>query len=280
MAHKIAAPAAAAALLLLAGCSGGGAADPPPQSEPTVSTPPDPTLTTPPALTGDFATAVNFTKLVHKDKYKEAAELALPESPAARYVAHQVLMQKAERINGVYFEPSTRKVTFKPEAAKGSIKITERELLQVGDEADDGEKERKVVYTWHSFTFDQGKLTGWTGKTGPVKDVLWSRTTSDESRGTKAELKSAYRANSGNLYVVAELSTTSKGRSFGDATYTAKGGYRQVALEQGAMDVSRGEKTLAYFAFEDAKFGGTVHLEYYDEQGTAEGDWALHLAIK
>jgi hypothetical protein len=260
---------------LAAGCSGGGAADQP-QGEPTVSTPADETPA--PTLTGDFATAVEFTKLVHRDKYSKAAELAVSESPAARYVAHQVLMRKAERINGYYRDPSTRKTRFKPDAAAGSIKITDTELQEVGDESG-GDKETKAVYTWHSFTFDQGKLTGWTGKTGPIEKVLWSRTTTDSSRGTRAELKSAYRANGGNLFVVVELSA-SKGRGFGDATYTARGGYRQTVLEQGAMDVSKGEKTLAYFVFEDAKFGGTLHLPYYDENGSSYGNWEIKLAIK
>jgi hypothetical protein len=41
-----------------------------------------------------------------------------------------------------------------------------------------------------------------------------------------------------------------------------------------------GEKTLAYFAFEDARFGGIVPIPYYDEDGTSQGNWELELAIK
>jgi hypothetical protein len=41
-----------------------------------------------------------------------------------------------------------------------------------------------------------------------------------------------------------------------DHVYAAKDGYRQTSSEGGAGDLSAGEKTLAYFSFEDSKFGG------------------------
>ena len=40
---------------------------------------------------------------------------------------------------------------------------------------------RKITYTWKDFTYDQGKVTGWTGKTGLVESVLWSQQSSDSS---------------------------------------------------------------------------------------------------
>jgi hypothetical protein len=253
------------ALLTLAGCSGGGKKDRPAgaASEPTVSTPADETPT--PSLTTDFASALEFTKLIYRDKYAKAAELTVPESPAARYVAHQVLVYKAERLTGM--EPADGKASFKPDAAAGSIAATWKD--------DQG----KTTSIWRDFTFEQGKLTGWTGKSGPVKDVLWTRTTSDSSRGVKAKLASAYRASSGNLWVTVELSAD-RPRGFGDAEYAARGGYRQTAAEQNASDLSRGEKTLAYFLFKGAKFGGTLHIPYYDETGSSYGDWELTLKVK
>ncbi|MFZ1114613.1 MAG: hypothetical protein WAN44_02165 [Propionibacteriaceae bacterium] len=33
-------------------------------------------------------------------------------------------------------------------------------------------------------------------------------------------------------------------------------------LEQNAPDLAKGEKTLAYFVFKGAKFGGTLHLPF------------------
>lgn len=116
-------------------------------------------------------------------------------------------------------------------------------------------------------------------QTGPIKDVLWTRTTSDSKLSTKAKLESAYRANNGNLFIVVALAS-SKGRGFGDAEYSARGGYRQAVLEQNASDLTKGEKTLAYFTFKGAKFGGTLHIPFYDETGSSYGDWELKLAIK
>jgi hypothetical protein len=251
--------------LLAAGCSSGGAKDHPaqPQGEPTVSTPAD--TTPPPALTDDFASALQFTKLVWRDKYSAAAELTVPESPAARYLAAQVLVAKAQRLTGS--PPADGSVGFKPDAAAGSITITYKD--------DQG----KSTYTWKDFTFEQGKLTGWTAKRGPIKDALWTRTSNDSSRGVKAKLASAYLSSSGNLWVTVELSAN-RARGFGDAEYAAKGGYRQTASEQYASDLAAGEKTLAYFIFDDSKFGGTMHIPYYDGNGTSQGDWELKLAIK
>jgi hypothetical protein len=44
--------------------------------------------------------------------------------------------------------------------------------------------------------------------------------------------------------------------------------------------VAAGGKTLAYFTFKNAKFGGTLHIPFYDETGSNYGDWALNLKIK
>ena len=265
----IAAAATATLLALAAGCSGGGANDPaqePQQAEPTVSTPMDQTPT--PEPVGDFATAVKFTKLSHQQRHKEANELVVPESPAARYLAHQVLITKAQSIAG-YDSSDEPQPSIKPDAATASIKIKFAKT----------EDSPALSYVWKDFTFEQGKITGWTGKSGPVKDVLWSRTTTDSKLSPRAKLESAYRSNNGNLFVVVELSA-SKGRGFGDAEYSARGGYRQAVAEQNASDLSKGEKTLAYFAFKNAKFGGTLHIPFYDDTGSSYGDWTLMLKIK
>ena len=73
------------------------------------------------------------------------------------------------------------------------------------------EDEPSLAYTCMDFTFEQGKIIGWTGKIGPVQKALWTRTTADSKPGTKAKLESAYRSNNGNLFVVVELAA-SKGR--------------------------------------------------------------------
>jgi hypothetical protein len=74
-----------------------------------------------------------------------------------------------------------------------------------------------------------------------------------------------------------ELSS-SRSVGFGEAEYAAKDGYRQAATNQTAGDLSKGEKTLAGFTFEDSKFGGKLHLPFYDGDGYDLGK--LELVIK
>jgi hypothetical protein len=47
-----------------------------------------------------FATAMKFTKLVHQDEFRQPYELVVRESPAARYVAHQQLVNRTQKIAG------------------------------------------------------------------------------------------------------------------------------------------------------------------------------------
>jgi hypothetical protein len=92
---------------------------------------------------------------------------------------------------------------------------------------------------------------------------------SDSTRGRKAAPKSAYRANSGNMRVVVELSS-STATGWGDAEYAAKGGYRQTSVEQGASDCEpKARRRWAAFAFEDAK----LHIPYHDETRSSYGNF-------
>lgn len=264
-----------AALWGLSACSGSGDAEAPqqPAGEVTVSTPPDTTPTASPTPTedpasDDFETAVEFTELTHQDDHSAAAELAKPESPAARYLAHQTLYAKAETIAGV--ESDTSIPTVKADPKTKSIKIT-----IPADEPVEGEKaDKALTYTWKDFTFENGKVTGWTGASGPVKDVLWTRETTAESEGRKAVLKSAYKANSGNVFITAEL-FSKVATSFNYSEYAAKDGYRQGATDEHTSELSKGEKTLAYFVIEKAEFGGVLHIPYTDAEGFEEGELLL-----
>jgi hypothetical protein len=40
-------------------------------------------------------------------------------------------------------------------------------------------------------------------------------------------------------------------------------------LNQNVSDLSKGEKTLAYITFKNAKFGGALHIPFYDETGSS-----------
>jgi hypothetical protein len=254
-------------LLALVGCSGGGAADQPAPIEPTVSTPADETAS-PAPTTDDFATAVKFTKLTYADDYSAAAELVEPKSPAARYVAHQVLIDKAQSITG--YDPSDdgKPDSIKPDPATGSIKVKYAKT-------EDGPA---TSYIFRDFTFEQGKITGWTGKSGPVKDRLWTRTTTDSKLGARAKLESAYLTSSGSLYVVVEFSAKRNVDLSYMPSYSAKGGYRQNASDFSGDELAKGEKTLVYYVFDNAKFGGKLRLKIASASGYDTAN--LELAIK
>ena len=274
--HASAAAAAIALAAVLAGCSG---APEEPAAEPagstsdvTVSTAPESPTPTPSASASDqsddFETAVEFTRLTHEDKNKEASRLVVPESPAARYLAHQVLIRKARIIARVPDQGNFPTV-------KADRKTQSIGIVYPTEEPVEGEKSSKpLTYTWQDFTFDQGKVTGWTGASGPVKDVLWTRQTTAKSEGRKAVLKSAYLANSKSVWITVELSSRVE-TGFASAEYAAEDGYRHGMVEQYASELSEGEKTLAYFVVVYPEFGGTLHIPYTDVEGFDEGELVL-----
>jgi hypothetical protein len=235
-------------------------------SEPSVSTPADETPTPEPA--DDFATAVKFTKLVYQNEYKKANALVVPESPAARYLVAQVSIDKAQRIAGYDPSDNAKPDSIKPDSTTGNIKVKFAKT----------EDEPATSVVWKGFTYDQGKITGWTGKLGPIKDRLWTRTTTDSKLDARAKLESAYLSNSGTLFIVVELSAKRDVDLGYMPSYAAKSGYRQNASDSSGDELAKGEKTLVYCTFDDAKFGGKLRLKIASASGYDTAN--LELAIK
>jgi hypothetical protein len=248
---------------LVAACSS-GASNPgssAPETSPTVSAP-SPQATTPTSQADDFNTAVKFTRFAFKAKYQQAAELTKPESAASRYIVHQAAVDKAQRIDGRQSDEVDYSVD--PNKKTGSIRI------------DYGSDE---VYVWKDFTFDQGKVTGWTGPNGPISSVLWTREAKDSGLGATARLVSAYRSNAGNMFAVVQF-TAKRDVDLGYMpTYAAKGGYRQNSSDWSSVDeLAAGEKTLTWYMFNDAKFGGKLRLKVASATGYSTA--ILELAIR
>ena len=198
---KFASIVAAAAIVVTAaaGCSSGGTGTTPNLSTPTpaVSLPGDKpssglvNLNSPATTgTGDFSSAVEFARLAHLGDYGAAGGLVADNSPAARYLAHQTAYRRAYELNGQPITENTpNDVTVDGDAKTGDIKI----------EINDGDETTK--YTWKNFAFDgSSKITAWTGKSGPIDKVLWSKSDSDEAHGVTVKLVSAYVSNGGDLY--------------------------------------------------------------------------------
>lgn len=249
---------AAIAVSAATGCSSGGTGTTPTvDSTPAVSLPGDkpssgPSTSTPSNDgTGDFSSAVEFARLAHLGDYGAAGGLVADNSPAARYLAHQTAYRRAYELNGQPItENSPNDVTVDGDAKTGDINI----------EINDGDETTK--YTWKNFAFDSSsKITAWTGKSGPIDKVLWSKSDSDEAHGVTVKLVSAYVSNGGDLIVVTEVSSPKRAIRVDDAVFTPADGYRQQDTAGLYTEVGKGEKAMTVFSFPDAKIGGKLRLE-------------------
>lgn len=218
---------------------------------PKISTPADSPTEVAPSTASEpsnnqFATAVEFSRLVWNGEDEQAGAMVADNSAAARYIVHQINNGKALRVDGRDIEAGTY-------AIKGDDKTG---VVTIEPEDDD------TSYVWKAFTFDSAsKITGWTTPNGPVGKVLWSRESSDESVGAKGRLVSAYRATAGTMAIVVEMSATKTVQLGYTAEYAPTGEYKQKSSDQSSIDsLAKGEKALLYFEFEDAKFGGKLTI--------------------
>lgn len=279
--QTVTAALAAAFLALVAGCSSGGAGTTPTaESTPAVSLPgdrpgsPTPAATSPGGTAGSFSTAVEFTRLVQLGDYGAAGGLVADSSPAARYLAHQIAYQRAYELNGQPLtNPDPDDVTIDGDEKSGSIRI---EIVD-GDDT--------VRYTWKDFAFDgAGKVTAWTGKSGPIDDALWSKSDTAKAHGVTAKLVSAYMTNGGDLVIVTDLSSPGRAVRVDDAVYTPTDGYRQQDTAGLYTKVGKGERAMTVFSFPDAKIGGKLQLELGrldpDDQSSSYAFGTVTLTIK
>ena len=189
--HRLA--AALAASLLLTGCSAGiaGSGAEIPEAAPEASTA---NPTAPYRARDHFASALKFTRLVHLGKHSQAGSLVEPSSPAARYIAHQLADTKAYKIDGLGDSNVEGDWTISSDDKTGKVRI----------KPSDG----SASYTWEHFTYSgAGKITGWTGASGPIESALWTRESSDTGLGVTVRLVSAYRTNIGAMRMVVDYST-------------------------------------------------------------------------
>lgn len=183
---------------------------------------------------------------------------ASPGSAAERYVVHQQAMNTALNANGDgYVEPG---------AATPTLSF-EGDIVNVV-EVDQSE------YALTDFTFDDaGLVTAWTGKSGPVADVLWTSPWSGQAGGNSVELVSAYKANSGSLFVVLKVTANERATSpFGySASYSASDGITYTAESASQpQDIAVGSAGYVILSFPSAPFGGTVKLD-----GTSPDDYSF-----
>ncbi len=238
---------------IAAGCSGGLASIAPNETAPSV------VVASANESRDNFATAVSFARWVHLHDYPQALRVTSPGSVAMRYIEHQKAFILAQQVNGDTTADDTEP-TIQPDDHAKVIKIVD------GD----------TTYTWKKFVFDiQGRVVSWTGASGPVAKALWSKSDQSEVLGAKARLVSAYRANSGYLFVVVEYTAIKPVLFNYGATYGASGS-KENATAQGSTDaLGAGEQKLAYYAFKGADFGGTFKVLIHNSAFTKSAKFAL-----
>ena len=104
----------------------------------------------------------------------------------------------------------------------------------------------------------------WSGKSGPVADVLWTAPWSGQTGGNTIDLVSAYRANNGGLFVVLKVAANERTTSaYGySATYSASDGITYTAESASQpQQIANGSAGYFILGFPGAPFGGTVNLE-------------------
>ena len=256
--------AALAASLLLTGCSGGIAASGTenPQAAPEATTA-NPTA---PSSSDYFASALEFTRLVHLGKHSQARSVVEPNSPAARYITHQLADTKAYKIDGLGDSNVEGDWRISGDEKTGKVRI----------KPSDG----SASYTWDEFTYSgAGKITGWTGASGPIEAALWTRESSDTGLGVTVRLVSAYRTNIGAMRMVVDYSTKRDVDLSYTASYAVRGGSRQNSTEQSSKnELEKGKETFTHYSFDDAQFGGTLRLKVASMNGSETAN--LVLAIR
>lgn len=211
-----------------------------------------------------WETVADFVSASHEADYETAFRLAAPDSPAYRYVLHQQAAHEAQVTSGNAPENLDYTIEANQDAGTVSIDYTDND----GDPAG---------YTWSDFKVDdRGRVYSWTGKSGPVADVLWSKDSHVTVAGTNVSLVSAYRANSGDLYVVLDVSP-SKFALSPDYEPTFVGADKRTREATAAIvpdRIDKGTSGYLMYVFQGAKFGGTVTVNIqdggYNDRGSAK----------
>ncbi|MGK9149454.1 hypothetical protein KXS11_17605 [Plantibacter flavus] len=193
------------------------------------------------------ATIKAFVTAAFGDSYEVATQHASPGSAAERYVVHQQAVNAAFNANGDGQNDPANDPTLTFE--DGVVTVVQAEI---------------GTYTLSDFTFDDdGLVSGWTGKSGTVESTLWTQPWAGDIGGNTLELVSAYKANSGSLFVVLKATASTQSISpYGySATYSASDGitYSVVGSSQ-PQSIAAGSAGYVVLIFDGAPFGGTVNL--------------------
>lgn len=144
------------------------------------------------AAADGWASVVALGDAVAANDWAAAGALASPGSPAAQYVDYRQQVQQAQQQAGAASPPTG---TVQADEGTGAVAVT--------IEGDDS-----PTFTWSDFaTDDTGLVETWRTEQGLLDEVLVSPSSTADAAGATVTLTHAYRAVSGDLVVVVQLST-------------------------------------------------------------------------
>lgn len=232
-------------------------------TDPTVG---DQTATTMPASAAPSATpeadpvaanwdaVVQFVRDVHEGDPSAAQKMAAADSPALHYTEYLHDADIAARAAGVAADDT--KFAFKADAKTHVVTIT-----ATPTEGDPSE------YAWTDFQVtDDGKITSWTGASGPLADVLGKDHDSKEAKGQKVTVAHAYKSNGGAVFIILKVESTVDGYPDSAPVYVGPDG---IARKPGGWitnDIVKDATTYLQYIYPDADFGGKLKYEIdYDQ---------------
>lgn len=230
----------------LAACSGGTGVAPAPNTPAASSAAPvaQATSTTNPAptLVDDWSNAVKFSELALAGKHEGAKKYVSPGSAADRYLIHQIALREAVVAAG-----SARNDPLTPTVNRDSGTISFSQ----------GEGEDDTV--WKDFTYDGGKVSGWTIGETPLSSRVWTKDAEASLKGVNVKLVSAYQ-NDSALWVILDVTSADRDlkMDYSPALTDAKKRQREAATVVGPDEVKTGTSAYVAYAFEGAAYGGTL----------------------
>lgn len=246
-------------LLLVTGCSAPGSVADKVRSEASQSA--VPTQEPEPEFDANAVTK-EFVSAVYASDYENAVLLASPGSTAARYVTHQEATQKAYQVNGDAGDFEAPTLTFGDD---GSATATYSE---------------GTSFVWSDFQFDdRGLVSSWTTPSGDLAGLLWTQDWQGTVGPNTYTLVSAYKANSGDLYVTLRVDAgqgTSLFHYSASLVGTDSINYSVDAASGPTNVIPAGSSAFVVLIFPQAPFGGTVHLQgYYPDDSSSSIEVAI-----
>ncbi|MFA7266148.1 MAG: hypothetical protein WC054_07535 [Candidatus Nanopelagicales bacterium] len=187
---------------------------------------------------------------------------AAPDSPAYLYAVHQInLALASESANG--------------DVAASTATISEDQVTMVrqGLDADITEEQRaEATTTYSNFTYENGLLASWTANPGgDVAPRITPVSGSVTKLGVTLALKTAYIANSGDLFITYEVLNKSKKKASVVVNGYLNPDGRQVQVSATPYQVAPvpGAFASGYAVVTQGKLGGSLTIEF-DYQTTAK----------